>query len=667
MQEAKAKFCDADVFKVGNTIFAYIGCDANGLDLLNHVKDTNKKQIIVSTSRVTEANRRLGFAYLTKLITENPDTPVYITGCDALLNKEAYLPYGQVISLTQLKDHCSTSTKVQTKLNTQTRPRNLVEIQRGCSHPCAYCFFPQAQGPSKSKHPYTIAKECLSLIQTGIDHIELISTDACSYCYTVEGKIFRYSDLLALILKTCGNKLKKLNIGTLDPGSSEIFRVLKVVHTSPILEDSVHIAVQSGSNTVLKRMKRRHTVEDIHKVHRYIPNMQFTWDIIVGFPGETGKEFADTYNLVKELKPIDFSVYVYTPQPNTEATTLPNQIIASVAQARKRLLDGLKPSIKRFYTETNREIAETLKEPRSNDTKFIQYELWKDCGNNCSFCYNKNQPKEHDKIGRMRKIKSLILSAETKRYNTMGFIGGELFDTRLLTATEQDCFIDLIQSVSELVKSGQIRRVYITSNLIYFDTSLLVRLLDWLKRENTLPAFCICTSWDISHRFKTSQDKALWERNMEMLHTSYPELMLHVETIITQDLIDAVMSGKLDLRDFKTKYNASVDYMAPNAGYNYASKAAFAKDVPGFFPTRDSFLTFLRKVCIEQNMVDIKSLFKRELQCDCIYFKSNGQEYKITDRVKTMTPFPCDIPRLVGYIDSDIFMKADVKTLREML
>ena len=76
--------------------------------------------------------------------------------------------------------------------------------------------------------------------------------------------------------------------------------------------------------------------------------MQFTWDIIVGFPGETGKEFADTYNLVKELKPIDFSVYVYTPQPNTEATTLPNQIIASVAQARKTLIRWPKTLYKAF-------------------------------------------------------------------------------------------------------------------------------------------------------------------------------------------------------------------------------------------------------------------------------------------------------------------------------
>ena len=118
---------------------------------------------------------------------------------------------------------------------------------------------------------------------------------------------------------------------------------------------------------------------------------------------------------------------------------------------------------------------------------------------------------------------------------------------------------------------------------------------------------------------------------------------------------------------FKNIYGASVDYMAPNAGYNYSSKQEFAKDIPDFFPRRSDFLDFLTKVAIEDSVIDLRSLFKRELQCDCIYWKLNGHPYKVTDRVTSLTPFPCDLPRLAGYIDSDVFMKNDVKELRDMV
>lgn len=657
---------DGDCFTLGSVTYIYVGCDINGMDIYKLDKKVAHELAIVSTCRVTEEYRQVGIKALNDYIDKHPNAEVIITGCDAKVHPEYYSQYGRVMNKEELLSYFKLSDRGVESLPETSRLHNMVEVQRGCSHRCTYCFFPQAQGPTKSVAPSTIIDNCNKLIQKGITDIELVSTDACSYVYTENDIIIRYSDLLKLILKKCKG-LTHLNIGQLDPGSSETEEVMTVIYGNPIFDQHIHLAVQSGSDSVLMRMGRRHKTGSVRKLHKYLPGLKYVWDIIVGFPGETEEEFNETFNFMKELKPEKVWVYKYNKQPNTVAATMDNQISDEVATQRKQKLEDLQVEIDKFYQETNKEMSDTLGETRTNDVKFIQYELWKDCSNGCPFCYNRNQPKELNKVGRMNYIMNLMRSDEVNSYNTMGFIGGELFNTELLNTTEQDVFTQLMSLSADLVKQGKIDRVYITSNLIYADTSLLVRVLNMLNSKGVINHYCLCTSWDYKYRFKTENDKRLWERNMLFVKNTYPTLMLHVETIITQVLIDAVMSGELDLSMFEKKYGASVDYMAPNAGYNYSSKQEFEKEIPGFFPKRSSFLDFLTKTTLEDRTINLKTLFKRELQCDCIYWVLNGKPYKVTNRVTTAVPFPCDIPRIAGYIDSDVFMKNDVKEFRDMV
>jgi len=657
---------DGDCFTIGGVTYIYVGCDINGMDIYKLDKKVAHEVAVVSTCRVTEEYRQAGIKALNDYIDSHPNSEIIITGCDAKVHPEFYSKYGKVMNKEELLSYFKLSDRDVSSLPETARLHNMVEVQRGCSHQCTYCFFPQAQGPTKSVDPNIVVEQCNKLISKGITNIELVSTDACSYSYNDNGVIIHYSDLLKLILKKCQG-LTHLNIGQLDPGSSEAQEIMGVIYRNPIFEQEVHLAVQSGSNEILSKMKRRHTVESIRKLHKFLPGLHFMWDIIVGFPGETDDNFKETYNLMSELKPEKVWVYAFNRQPNTVADSMDNQLPDDIILKRKQQLEDLQVKITKFYEETNKEMADTLGENRTNDVRFIQYEVWKDCSNGCPFCYNRNQPKEVNKIGRMNYIMDLMKSDEVDAYNTMGFIGGELFNTELLTEAEQDTFVKMMSLSADLVSSGKIDRVYVTSNLIYADTSLLVRVLNMLKDKDVIDHYCLCTSWDYKYRFKTENDKRLWERNMLFIKEAYPTLMRHIETIITQVLIDAVMAGELDLGMFEKTYGASVDYMAPNAGYNYSSKQEFEKDIPGFFPRRSAFLDFLTKTTLEDKTINLKTLFKRELQCDCIYWVLNGKPYKVTNRVTTAVPFPCDMPRIAGYIDSDVFMKNDVKEFREMV
>lgn len=498
--------------------------------------------------------------------------------------------------------------------------------------------------------PNDILDKCNNLIKSGITDIEFTGEDVCGYTYDFNGVVIHYSDVIRLVVSKCKG-ITKLNIGKLNPSSAEVEKVIDVVCEYPGLFHPLYLSVNSGSDKVLKLMGCVYSVNRIRDIYKYFPGIEFVWHIIIGFPGETEEDFKETYDLMEELKPIDTVISLYD----------------DLYINRKERLTTLQTTINEFYKCTDKEAKETLDEFRTTNTKFIQYELWKDCPNACPFCYNIGQPTEDNKVERMVYVMNLLKSEELSNYNTIGFIGGELFDTRILTDIEQDTFVQLMELSANLVLSGSIDRVYVTSNLIYEDRSLLDRVLTILKNKGTLTHYGICTSWDYKYRFRTEQDRVYWENNMGFIRKNFPEVMLHIEIIVTQALIDAVMDGKLDLTMFEKQYGASVDFMAPNAGYNYASKKDFSKHIPDFFPRRDDFIEFLYKFALENKVINLNSLFKRELQCDCIYIKHNGNQYKITNRVKSLVPFPCDIPRLTGYSDSDVFMKNDVKEIREMV
>lgn len=287
-----------------------------------------------------------------------------------------------------------------------------------------------------------------------------------------------------------------------------------------------------------------------------------------------------------------------------------------------------------------------------NIRRFIQFELWKTCNYNCPFCYNgikRFENKIDKKLNNILFVKDHLNNDDMTEFNTFGLIGGEFFNKEANNVKNE--FIDLILTI----KSKKFDQIMITSNMIYKDTSFLEEILEILSDENVL----ICTSWDSKYRF-TDETLEIWENNMKMLHQK--NINTHVETILTKNFLQKVLDKEINCEtDLVEKYQSRFDYMAPNCGYNYKDKFEMNKFVPDFFPERQLFMKWVQKI-YNEGQVNVDDLFNiKQLNANTLYQEVDGSIIKITDREKHNTILPCDNINKTDYIDSDEFMRDDLR------
>lgn len=300
--------------------------------------------------------------------------------------------------------------------------------------------------------------------------------------------------------------------------------------------------------------------------------------------------------------------------------------------------------------------------------QFIQYELWKECYNNCSFCFNKGLP-DLDKIVSLNQVMELLDDPEVDEFDEIGFIGGEFFDGQLENPKVKDLFYRLFDKVVEKINLGKIKKLYVTCEMILENIGDLLEFMEYLKNNEIIDKTLLCTSYDTIGRFHTPERESLWKANMLYIKKLYPKINLHTEIIMTQDFIEKVLSGEFDIPTFEKTYNTSVDYLEPNTGSYYKDKKEFNEHIPNFLVKRNDFLKFLKKTCIEEKTISLFKLFSKDIRSNTIYLILNGKRVKIDSRRKSartkgMECLPI-IPKF-GYIDSDIDIADDVKQLREM-
>lgn len=251
---------------------------------------------------------------------------------------------------------------------------------------------------------------------------------------------------------------------------------------------------------------------------------------------------------------------------------------------------------------------------------FVQFELWKDCSNKCKFCYNKGQ-KDINKLESISYILTKLEEKEIQNYNEIGFIGGEFFYTELKDLNVKKGFYSIFEKLSKL----NYEKIYITTALLYDIHKELVPFLNFLKSINLLDKCLICSSYDLEYRFYTKERKSLWENNMLELHKLFPTLKLHTEIILMQAFIDAVISDNFNILDFCNKYHTRIDYIEPASGFFYKNKEDCAKDIPNFFPTKSSYIAFLKKALVEQKAIDPKTFLSMDLRSSNLYYIENGK------------------------------------------
>jgi tRNA-2-methylthio-N6-dimethylallyladenosine synthase len=347
-----------------------LGCQMNEYDS-NRILDLMKKLNYVSTKNLKDANCYiLNTCHIREKATDkvyhdigrlkkefrNKLKPiVLVAGCVAqaegeiLLNKEKYIDavigpqsYHQIneiiLKLEQkLKSINFTEFDVIEKFdslnsvkNSNNKISSFLTIQEGCDKFCKFCVVPYTRGPEFSRSIEEILIEANQLVENGAKEITLLGQNVNAYNFETK----RLSDLILEVSKI--NNLERIRYTTSHP--RDFTEDLIEVHRNcKKLMPVIHLPVQSGSNKILSAMNRNHTIEEylniLEKLKKIKPNIKFSSDFIIGYPGETNNDFAATMKLMNDVKFINSYSFIFSPRPGTPAFDL-NKIDQKEAKSR---------------------------------------------------------------------------------------------------------------------------------------------------------------------------------------------------------------------------------------------------------------------------------------------------------------------------------------------
>ena len=247
---------------------------------------------------------------------------------DIVVGPQAYHKLPELISQFKIKKKkiVNTELNVDEKFDTLNNIQNsnskissFVTIQEGCDKFCKFCVVPYTRGPEFSRSCETILDEIKSLSDHGTKEIILLGQNVSSYL----NNNINLAKLIKKIAKI--SNIERIRFTTSHPNDFDD-ELINLFGEEPKLMPQLHLPVQSGSNKILKLMNRNHTRDDylklIDKFRKIKPDISFSSDFIIGFPGETDKDFQDTIDLVKEVRfSLSYS-FIYSQRPGTPATNL---------------------------------------------------------------------------------------------------------------------------------------------------------------------------------------------------------------------------------------------------------------------------------------------------------------------------------------------------------
>ncbi|MGL5542673.1 MAG: tRNA (N(6)-L-threonylcarbamoyladenosine(37)-C(2))-methylthiotransferase MtaB [Fusobacteriaceae bacterium] len=301
----------------------------------------------------------------------NPDAIIILTGCYAQTNSKELLEIDEIdyvvgntdkqaiVKLIQdfqekkidkLVSNNIFETKIYEEYEFATlreMSRAYVKIQDGCNSFCSYCKIPFARGRSRSRLPEQILKEIEKLTHEGFKEIILIGINIGAYGEDFEEKT-SFEELVEKVIKIKG--VERIRFGSVYPDkiSDRFIELFK----SPKVLPHVHISLQSGDDTILSLMKRKYGTglmkERLEKLRNSVKNLEFTADVIVGFPGETDELFENTAKFIESIGFSDLHVFQYSDRENTAAEKMPGKIDGKIKKERAVQLEKLR---EKMYNE----------------------------------------------------------------------------------------------------------------------------------------------------------------------------------------------------------------------------------------------------------------------------------------------------------------------------
>lgn len=232
-----------------------------------------------------------------------------------------------------------------------------INIMFGCNNFCSYCIVPYVRGRERSRSPKDIVGEIKRLVEDGVIEIMLLGQNVNSYGKNLENPM-SFAELLEEIEKIDG--LERIRFMTSHPKdlSDEL---IEVMSKSKKICSHLHLPLQSGSTEILNKMNRKYTKEQylelVEKIRKAIPNIAITTDIIVGFPGETEEDFAETLDVVRKVQYDSAFTFIYSKRTGTPAATMNNQITEDVIKER---FDRLLKEVQNFASQKAHALEGTI-------------------------------------------------------------------------------------------------------------------------------------------------------------------------------------------------------------------------------------------------------------------------------------------------------------------
>lgn len=336
---------------------------------------------VINTCTVTNTGDSKSRQMIRKAIRKNPQATVCVVGCYSQIAPEEIEQIegvGVVLGTQHRKDivkyvdeYLKTGKpviKVDNVMNLKKfedlnidrfkNTRAFLKIQDGCNNFCTYCIIPYARGRVRSRDKDSVLNQAKTLVANG--YVEIVLTGIHTAGYGEDLDNYSFYDLLVDLVKIDG--LKRLRISSIE--TSQISdEIINLIGSNDIIVDHLHIPLQSGCDATLKRMNRKYTtsqyLEKINKIRNYLPNIAFTTDVIVGFPGESDEEFEETCNFIKEVNYSELHVFPYSPRRNTPAAKMKDQVDDKIKHERVNRLLELSKELNRDFAL--KQIGKTLK------------------------------------------------------------------------------------------------------------------------------------------------------------------------------------------------------------------------------------------------------------------------------------------------------------------
>lgn len=331
---------------------------------------------VINTCTVTQTSDKKSRNIIRRAIRKNPDAVICVTGCYAQTkpNEVAEIQGVDIIigtngrerivdmveefmnerkPITFVRDLFRDQPKFENipVHSYESRTRANLKIQEGCHNLCTFCIIPYARGKMRSKPKESVIQEVQSLVDSG--HLEVIFTGIHTGGYGVDFENYDLADLIRDV-EASVKGLKRLRISSIEM-TQLTDKMIDVMKHSKILAQHLHVPIQSGSDTVLKRMNRKYTtaefIERMDYIKKLFPDIALTTDVIVGFPGETEKEFQETVEFIKRVGFSELHVFPFSRRTGTRAYNMPNQVPNIVKAMRVNQLIALSNELSHQYVQ----------------------------------------------------------------------------------------------------------------------------------------------------------------------------------------------------------------------------------------------------------------------------------------------------------------------------